>query len=165
MKQLFLLEALEERLGLALGGLEQAVAQAGPGLDTRARDDLQVRTAHYSVLYILIRISSFLHSFSLRKFVLSSSPQDNFHGWKVSIEMLVRLQQALLTGGSSQQAKVPGQAIDLVTVARQAFSEAVAVVGERGFPHLQLTAVEVVEKAKTKTTETVPLIYPRHHVW
>ena len=45
MKQLFLLEALEERLGLALGRLEEVVVRAGPGLDTRARDDLQVRTA------------------------------------------------------------------------------------------------------------------------
>ena len=79
--------------------------------------------------------------------------------------MLVWLQQALISGQPSQKARVPGQTIDLITLARQAFSEAVAVVGEKTFPQLHITAVEVVEKAKTKTTQTVPLIYPYQHIW
>ena len=43
VKQLFVLEAVEARLALALVRLEEAVAGAGAGLDSRARDHLQVR--------------------------------------------------------------------------------------------------------------------------
>ena len=91
--------------------------------------------------------------------------QVNFHGWKISIEMMVRLQQALVSGDSSLQTKVPGETIDLIALARQAFSEAVELVGDKTFPQLHIRAVEVVEKAKTKTTETVPLTYPQQHIW
>ena len=79
--------------------------------------------------------------------------------------MLLWLLQSLISDDSSLQAKVPGETIDLITVAQQAFSEAVAVVGDRTFPHLHLTAVEVVEKAKTKPTQTVPLVFPHQHLW
>ena len=79
--------------------------------------------------------------------------------------MLVWLLQALLSADPTQQARVPGQTIDLITLAREAFREAVAVVGEKTFPHLEIRAVEVVEKARTKTTKTVPLVYPHQHIW
>ena len=42
MKQLFLLEAVEARLALVVTRLEESVAGAGPGLDSRERDLLQV---------------------------------------------------------------------------------------------------------------------------
>ena len=42
MKQLFLLEAVEARLALAVVRLEESVAGMGPGLDSRERDLLQV---------------------------------------------------------------------------------------------------------------------------
>ena len=42
VKQLFLLEAVEARLALAVVRLEESVAGAGPGLDSRERDLLQV---------------------------------------------------------------------------------------------------------------------------
>ena len=42
VKQLFLLEAVEARLALAVTRLEESVAGAGPGLDSRERDLLQV---------------------------------------------------------------------------------------------------------------------------
>ena len=51
VKQLFLLEAVEARLALALVRLEEAVLGAGPGLDRRTRDRLQVRTVIRLQLY------------------------------------------------------------------------------------------------------------------
>ena len=42
VKQLFLLEAVEARLALAVTRLEESLAGAGPGLDCRERDLLQV---------------------------------------------------------------------------------------------------------------------------
>ena len=79
--------------------------------------------------------------------------------------MLVWLLQAMISDDSSQQDRVPGQEIDLITLAKQAFNEAVAVVGEKSFPQLNLTAVEVVGKAKTKPIQSVPVIYPQQHIW
>ena len=43
VKQLLVLEAVEARLGRALASLEEAVEEAGPELDSRARDHLMVR--------------------------------------------------------------------------------------------------------------------------
>jgi len=90
---------------------------------------------------------------------------DKFQGWQISIEMVLALQLALINDSSPQQNLLPGGQLDVLSLARQAYKDAVEVLGHPTFPPLQLKGIEVTCKAKTRRTEAVHLTYPEQHLW
>ena len=58
----------------------------------------------------------------------------------------------------------PGESVDILRVAREAFTEAVSEMEPADCPGLEINAIEVINKARSSVS-SVLLTYPRRQLW